>query len=79
MKHDIPLCAKVVDSLEAYFEHLEGNFPANLYQMVLSEVEAPLFKVVMKQVQNNQSKAASMLGLSRGTLRKKLKQYGLDK
>ena len=77
MKHNLPLCAKVLDSVEAYFDHLDGSSPTDLYQMVLAEVEAPLFKVVMKRVQNNQSKAANVLGVSRGTLRKKLKQYGL--
>lgn len=78
MKHNLPLCAKVSESLEAYFDHLDGSNPTDLYQMVLAEVEAPLFKEVMKRVKNNQSKAASWLGVSRGTLRKKLKQYGLD-
>jgi Fis family transcriptional regulator len=33
--------------------------------------------VVMKYVEGNQSEAAEMLGISRGTLRKKLKLYGL--
>jgi len=79
MKHNLPLCAKVQESLETYFDHLDGSIPRNLYQMVLSEVEVPLFKVVMKQVGNNQSKTADILGLSRGTLRKKLQQYGLDR
>lgn len=78
MKHNLPLCAKVLDSLEAYFDHLDGSNPTDLYQMVLAEVEAPLLRVVMKRVKNNQSRAASWLGVSRGTLRKKLKQYGLD-
>jgi len=79
MKHDIPLSVKVTDSLETYFRDLEGNFPRDLYQMVMTEVEGPLFKVLMKYVRNNQSKAAEILGVSRGTLRKKLKQYSLDK
>jgi Fis family transcriptional regulator len=45
--------------------------------MVLEEVEPPLLRAVLRHTRNNQSKAARMLGLSRGTLRKKLKQYGL--
>lgn len=48
-----------------------------MYQLVLSEVEAPLLEQVMKYTRNNQTKASTMLGLNRGTLRKKLKQYGL--
>ena len=45
--------------------------------MVLKETEAPLFKSVMKYTENNQSSAAMILGINRGTLRKKLKQYKL--
>jgi Fis family transcriptional regulator, factor for inversion stimulation protein len=63
--------------LEHYFSQLDGQ-PANeLYQMVLEQVEAPLFTAVMTYTNGNQSKAATMLGLNRGTLRKKLKQYDL--
>ena len=60
-----------------YFKHLDGQPVSDVYQMVLSEVEAPLLEQVMKYVRNNQTKAAHLLGLNRGTLRKKLKQYGL--
>jgi len=45
--------------------------------MVLHQVEAPLFKAVLDYTQHNQSHAATMLGLNRGTLRKKLRQHGL--
>ncbi|HHX81547.1 MAG TPA: hypothetical protein GX696_01010 [Pseudomonadaceae bacterium] len=50
---------------------------SNLYDMVLSEVEAPLLAAVMQKARSNQSTAARMLGLNRGTLRKKLRQHGL--
>lgn len=60
-----------------YFAHLEGEMPTNLYELVLAEVEAPLLEVVMDKVKDNQTKAANVLGLNRGTLRKKLKQYDL--
>ena len=60
-----------------YFNHLDGQPASDVYQLVLSEVEAPLLEQVMKYVRNNQTKAAQLLGLNRGTLRKKLKQYGL--
>lgn len=60
-----------------YFKHLDGQPVSDVYQMVLSEIEAPLLEQVMKYVRNNQTKAAQMLGLNRGTLRKKLKQYDL--
>lgn len=64
-------------SLGAYFEHLDGETPTDLYALVLEEMEVPLLQTVMQQVCGNQSRAAAMLGLSRGTLRKKLKQHDL--
>ena len=45
--------------------------------MVLAEVEAPLLETVMRYTRDNQTKASIVLGLNRGTLRKKLKQYGM--
>jgi len=63
--------------LNNYFENLEGQETVDLYELVISEVEAPLMEAVMRETRNNQSKAATMLGLNRGTLRKKLKTYGL--
>ena len=45
--------------------------------MVLAEVEAPLLETVMEFTRGNQTKASTLLGLNRGTLRKKLKKYGL--
>ena len=67
----------VESAMANYFRHLDGQPVTDVYQMVLSEVEAPMLEQVMKYVRNNQTKAAHLLGLNRGTLRKKLKQYGL--
>ena len=64
-------------ALNNYFAHLEGQDVTDVYEMVLSEVEAPLLEEVMKYTRNNQTRASTLLGLNRGTLRKKLKQYGL--
>ncbi len=46
----------------------------NLYQLIIEEVEAPLFRTVMEMTRYNQSRAARVLGVSRGTLRTKLKR-----
>ncbi|MCL6270578.1 DNA-binding transcriptional regulator Fis [Sansalvadorimonas sp. 2012CJ34-2] len=67
----------VEKAMNNYFAHLDGHDVTNVYNMVLSEVEAPLLETVMTYVKGNQTKASVMLGLNRGTLRKKLKQYGL--
>lgn len=67
----------VEKAVSNYFKHLEGQDVTDVYEMVLAEVEAPMLEVVMKYTRHNQTKAATILGLNRGTLRKKLKQYGL--
>lgn len=67
----------VEHAVTSYFKHLEGQDVTDVYEMVLAEVEIPLLEVVMKYTRHNQTKAAQVLGLNRGTLRKKLKQYGL--
>jgi Fis family transcriptional regulator len=67
----------VEQSINQYFENLGGHETIDLYDLVLKEVELPLFIAVLKQTKNNQSKASKILGLNRGTLRKKLKQYNL--
>ncbi len=68
-------CAQL--TLKQYFEDLGEEVPSNLYQFVIREVEGPMLSVVMKHTNDNQSQAAAILGLNRGTLRKKLKEYQL--
>jgi Fis family transcriptional regulator len=72
-----PLHDSVRQALESYFAQLKGQPPTNLYELVLAEVEVPLLEAVMEYTKGNQSRAAILLGLSRGTLRKKLKIYGM--
>ncbi|MCG7599124.1 DNA-binding transcriptional regulator Fis [Halomonas sp. McH1-25] len=67
----------VDDAMQRYFAHLDGEMVTDLYAMVMAEVEAPLLNAVMAHAGGNQTRAADMLGLNRGTLRKKLKQYDL--
>lgn len=67
----------VSTTMENYFRHLDGQNVTDVYDMVLQEIEAPLLEVVMKNTRQNQTKAAELLGLNRGTLRKKLKRYSL--
>ena len=72
-----PLCKHTEDALRTYFATLNGDRPGDLYDFVISEVERPLFKAVMDYTQGNQSEAAGILGINRGTLRKKLRSYSL--
>lgn len=71
------LAETVQHSLDNYFRDLDGEQPTDLYQLVIGEVERPLLKSLLAHTDNNQSKAARMLGINRATLRKKLKLYGL--
>lgn len=68
----------VKEALARYFEDLNGHDVAGLYDMVISEVELPLLESVLKYTHGNQTRAAEVLGINRGTLRKKLKQHGLE-
>ena len=65
------------EALEGYFHKLNGHKPGDLYQLVIGEVEKPLFTAVLEYTNGNQSEAAEILGINRGTLRKKLKTYNL--
>ena len=71
------LRACVSSVLNEYFEQVDPELITGLYDMVLSEVEAPLLEAVMQKARSNQSRAAQMLGVNRGTLRKMLKQYDM--
>ena len=65
------------EALETYFHTLNGHKPEALYDMVIGEVEKPLFRAVLDYTGGNQSQAADILGINRGTLRKKLRRHGL--
>lgn len=73
-----PLHEAVKKALKQYCDDLNGEAPNNMYQMVLEQVEQPMLEVVLNYSEGNQTKAANYLGMNRGTLRKKLRQYGLE-
>lgn len=65
----------VTQAIQQYFHGFKGHEPVALYQLVMEEIEVPLLRYVMEHCKYNQSRAAVMLGLSRGTLRTKLRKY----
>ena len=75
---ELPLRNHAERALSDYFTSLNGHRPAHLYDLVLREVEEPLFRVVLNYAEGNQSRAADILGINRGTLRKKMKELGLS-
>ena len=62
----------VHSELSRYFEMLDGEAPLDLYRMVMQQTEAALLSSVLEECRGNQSKAATWLGINRGTLRAKL-------
>ena len=74
----IPLRAHAEQALDSYFLSLNGHRPGHLYDLVMREIEEPLFRAVLDYAEGNQSRAADILGINRGTLRKKLKSYGIS-
>ncbi|APR12452.1 DNA-binding transcriptional regulator Fis [Xanthomonas citri pv. citri] len=72
-----PLREHVAQSVRRYLRDLDGSDADDVYEIVLREMEIPLFVEVLNHCEGNQSRAAAMLGIHRATLRKKLKEYGL--
>ena len=68
----------VEQAIRKYLTDLEGEIPCNLFDTVISEIEQPMLQTVLQHCNHNQSKTAAYLGINRGTLRKKLKQYHID-
>ncbi len=73
---DDALIRHIVTVVKSYLSSVNMKDPnLNLYELVMEEIEGPLFRTVMELTRYNQSKAARVLGVSRGTLRTKLKHY----
>ncbi|MBL4891768.1 MAG: nitrogen regulation protein NR(I) [Rhizobiaceae bacterium] len=59
------------------FEIKSAEFPTDLYQKILHEIEHPLIVSTLAATGGNQIKAAELLGLNRNTLRKKIKDLDI--
>ena len=65
--------------LRGYFEAHGDSLPAaGLYDRVLREVERPLIELCLSATSGNQLRAASLLGLNRNTLRKKIRELDIE-
>ena len=71
------LRTEVKRAIKRYYRNLDRQNPIELYNLTLSQIEPPLLEVVLKKCRGNQSQASKILGLNRGTLRKKMAKYGL--
>lgn len=67
----------VREVMEKYFRDMDGHQPTDLYELILAQIEKPLFETVLDYTGGNVSRAAEMLGLNRGTFRNRLSKYDM--
>jgi len=72
---DLPACINA--KLDLYFDQLNGESTSGVFKMVMQETESVTIKFVLDMVEQNQSEAARILGMNRGTLKKKIELYKL--
>lgn len=68
--------------VQTYLDHcvvdlLKDGEITNLYDQLLHQFEQPFLEAVLMRYRYNQSKASRILGISRGTLYKKMRGYNL--
>lgn len=73
-----PLREHVARAVQRYLSDLGDTVDGDLRAFVLREVEEPLFREVLNHFDGNQTRAAAALGINRATLRKRLKDLGID-
>ncbi|WP_025029406.1 nitrogen regulation protein NR(I) [Nitratireductor aquibiodomus] len=79
LPEETTLTQAVEQHLQRYFTQFGDQLPpAGLYQRVLADVEQPLLIAALTATGGNQLKAADLLGLNRNTLRKKIRDYGIN-
>ena len=72
------LAHSIEHHLQSYFSAHGDSLPSSgLYERVLREVERPLISLTLLATSGNQIKAASVLGLNRNTLRKKIRELDI--
>ena len=64
--------------LEALFKHIAENSGQNIYPNIFDRIEKFLIKRAMQETDNNQVQAAKLLGISRNTLRHRIRKYEID-
>jgi two-component system nitrogen regulation response regulator GlnG len=75
----VTLAAAVERHLTKYFLAQGDKLPSpGLYDRILQEIERPLLSICLAATRGNQIKAAHLLGLNRNTLRKKIRDLGLE-
>lgn len=63
--------------VEQYLDDMGNTPPKNLHEFIMTEVERPLIKCVLNHTAGNQSRAAAILGITRSTLRSRVRRFKL--
>ena len=79
MQKNAPLQEALTSQVNQYLKDMKEQNITDLYDMVIEQVEIPLLQATIEHCKYNQSKATEILGISRGTLRTKLKKHFDDK
>jgi two-component system, NtrC family, nitrogen regulation response regulator GlnG len=66
------------EKLADLVDRMGGLESGDIYSMVMQRVEKPLITLVLKKTEGNQVRAAYLLGINRNTLRKKIKELGIQ-
>ncbi len=64
--------------IERIFETLKPPFHTHIYQHLLTIFEKAVISLALKKTNSNQVKASKLLGISRNTLRDRMKRYDLS-
>ncbi len=75
---ELSLEALVDRRLRISFANVEKLESGDVYSMVMEQVERPLISFLLEKTRWNQVRAASILGINRNTLRKKITELGIE-
>ncbi|OGR04581.1 MAG: hypothetical protein A2284_06120 [Deltaproteobacteria bacterium RIFOXYA12_FULL_61_11] len=70
---DLSFEALVTLKLHSFIERLPFEGEDDLHEMIVSKVERALIRLVLDKLGGNRTRTAQVLGLSRGTLAKRIK------
>lgn len=73
-----PLRNHVRDAIRDYLSDMGTTEPELMHRRLLDEVEPPLIEETLSFTAGNQSRAARILGITRNTLREKMRRYGIE-
>jgi len=72
--HELHLLKFLEKSVYEFVRKVRHSRPKNLYSLLISEFEKPIFRAALEEMDGNQMRAAELLGMHRNTLRKKIKE-----